>query len=307
MNYRHAYHAGNFADVLKHAALALVIAYMKRKPAPFRFIDTHAGRGAYPLATAEASRTGEWRQGIGRLIGPGVEPPPADVASRLQPYFTALAAAPGGALKIYPGSPLLAQRLLRDGDALIANEKHPDEARALRACLGRDRRVKVLELDGFMALRALLPPKERRGLVLIDPPFEAEDELAALIDGLAHGVARFRSGVYLAWYPIKDQRAIARFYAAVEALPARFLCVELRVACSETRRLEACGLLIANPPYTLRGDLEVLMPELTRRLGQDRFSAFRIAVLGASATGVGRPAPAVARAPESKRRKRSTL
>jgi 23S rRNA (adenine2030-N6)-methyltransferase len=306
MNYRHAYHAGNFADVLKHAVLALVIAYMKRKPQPFRIIDTHAGRGAYPLATAEAAKTGEWRQGIGRLIGPGIQPLPADVARRLLPYWTALAAAPGSALDVYPGSPLVAQRLMRDCDTLIANEKHPEERRALAAALGRDRRIKVLELDGFTALRALLPPKERRAVVLIDPPFEAEDEFAVLAEGLAQALARFRTGVYLAWYPIKDASAVRRFYAAIASLPVPYLLVELRIARSPTTRLEACGLLIANPPYTLRTDLALVLPELTRRLAQHPSAGFRIDALGTREASVGRLAAGAAGLRAFKPRKRPT-
>src|SRR3990170_5575144 len=163
MNYRHAYHAGNFADVLKHAVLALVIEHLKRKPAPFRVIDTHAGVGLYDLSGAEAATTGEWRDGIGRLFGAALAKP---VAELLAPYFSVVRQEnPSGRLERYPGSPLIARRLLRRGDRLIANELHPEDGDSLRRLFAGDPQTKVLALDGWVALKALLPPKERRGVV----------------------------------------------------------------------------------------------------------------------------------------------
>ena len=214
MNYRHAYHAGNFADVLKHVVLALVIDYLKRKDAPFRVIDTHAGIGRYALTSSEAAKTGEWRQGIGRLIGADAEQLPSEVAQAMAPYLDAVRAANApGELAVYPGSPLIARHLMRASDLLVANELHPEDAAALRATLGRDRRIKLITLDAWTALKSLLPPKERRGVVLIDPPFEEEGELARMVEGLDQALRRFRTGVYLAWYPIKDRKPIERFHA----------------------------------------------------------------------------------------------
>ena len=193
MNYRHAYHAGNFADVLKHLVLALVIDYMRRKEAPFRVIDTHAGCGRYALGSIQAGKTGEWRGGIGRLLGPDSKPLPPDVAKVMRPYLDAVRAEnPAPPLEVYPGSPLIARHLMREQDVLVANELHPEDHADLKSAIGRDRRVKLLALDGWVALKSLLPPKERRGVVLIDPPFEQEGEFDRLSGGVGRGLAALR-------------------------------------------------------------------------------------------------------------------
>jgi 23S rRNA (adenine2030-N6)-methyltransferase len=269
MNYRHAYHAGNFADVLKHAVLALVIDYLKRKEAPFRVIDTHAGAGSYELASEQAQKTGEWREGIGRLLGADAAPLPREVAERLRPYLDAVRRAnPGGGLHVYPGSPLLALGLMRPQDTLIANELHCEELASLEAAIGGDRRVKLMALDAWVALKALLPPKERRGVILIDPPFEEAGELDRMAAGLAQGLERFATGIYLAWYPIKDQKPIHGFHNALAGLGTRkLLRVELTIeSLSDPERLNGCGLVVVNPPYTLESDLAVVLPDLSRRL-----------------------------------------
>jgi len=278
MNYRHAYHAGNFADVLKHAVLALVIDYLKRKEPPFRVIDTHAGRGRYALTSKEAGKTGEWLSGIGRLLGPDAAPLPAEVEQVLAPYLKAVAAENGpGPLTAYPGSPLIAQNLMRAQDALVANELHPEERSQLEAALGRDRRAKVMGLDGWIALKSLLPPKERRGVVLIDPPFEQEGELARLADGLAEGLQRFATGIFVGWYPIKDLRPITRFRESLAGAPRPLLCIELMTRRpNDPERLNGCGLVVANPPFTLQSELEAVLPELTRRMGHDSDAQYHI-------------------------------
>jgi 23S rRNA (adenine2030-N6)-methyltransferase len=278
MNYRHAYHAGNFADVLKHAVLSLVIDYLKRKEAPFRVIDTHAGRGRYALTSKEAGKTGEWLGGIGRLLGPGAAPLPPKVDRLLAPYLAAVAAENGlGALTIYPGSPLIAQKLMRAKDVLVANELHPEERAELEAALGRDRRVKVMGLDGWIALKSLLPSKERRGVVLIDPPFEQEGELARLAEGLADGLQRFATGIFIAWYPIKDLRPIARFRDSLTSSPRPLLNIEFMTRRpNDAERLNGCGLMVANAPFTLQSDLELVLPELSERMSQGAGSAYHI-------------------------------
>jgi len=280
MNYRHAYHAGNFADVLKHLMLALAIDYMKRKEAPFRVIDTHAGCGRYVLGSVQATKTGEWRGGIGRLLGPGIRPLPADVAQAMAPYLDAVRAEnPAQQLAFYPGSPVIARRLMRERDVLVANELHPEDWADLKSSLGRDRRVKLLALDGWVALRSLLPPKERRGLVLIDPPFEEEGELARLSAGLAEALRRFETGVYLAWYPIKDLKPISVFHAALADMGGpELLRVELMIRDGRNApdRLNGCGLIVANPPYTLRERLAVVLPELTHRLAEGSGAHYRL-------------------------------
>jgi 23S rRNA (adenine2030-N6)-methyltransferase len=269
MNYRHAYHAGNFADVVKHIVLARVVDYLKRKPAPFRIVDTHAGSGRYALDSEAAAKTREWEGGIGRLLGPGAAVFPAPVAALIAPYLDAVRAENDGqGLRFYPGSPLIARRLMREHDALVLNELHPEEYARLKLAMGADRRVKVLALDGWLALKAQLPPKERRGIVLIDPPFEQDGELQRMADGLADGMRRFATGVYLAWYPIKDPRPIAKLHSAVAAIAGgRALRIELMLRRPvDPERLNGCGLLVTNAPHTLADELAVVLPEVARRL-----------------------------------------
>lgn len=287
MNYRHVYHAGNFADVLKHVVLSLVIEYLKQKPAPFRVVDTHAGVGLYDLSGLEAGKTGEWRDGIGRLVA--AEPPLA-VAELLKPYLGVVAelnaqahAGTSGVLTQYPGSPMLARRLLRAGDTLVANELHPEDAASLKALFARDSQVKVLGLDGWQALRATLPPKERRGVVLIDPPFEEAGELDRLVRGVSDAVARFATGTLLLWYPIKDPRSIAAFHRAVAGLGLPKLSyVELMLrAPADADRLNGTGLVMLNAPFKLQDQLAVLMPFLTGVLRQGAGASWRFATLTA--------------------------
>lgn len=269
MNYRHAYHAGNFADVVKHSVLALSLKLLAGKPKPLRVIDTHAGAGCYRLDADEARRTGEWSRGIGRLLGPSAPPLPAEMAALLMPYLDAVRAAnPVGRLDTYPGSPALALALLRPGDRLIANEPHPDDATSLRKCLRGDPRAKVMSRDGWQVLRALLPPKERRGLILIDPPFEEAGELDRLLDGLSEGVRRFSTGTYLLWLPIKEPGQVARFRRALERLGLeRLQWLEVRTEAGHaSERLVAMALVMLNPPFGLCEHLLQLLPFLAARL-----------------------------------------
>ena len=271
MNYRHAFHAGNFADVLKHAVLALVIEHLKRKPAAFRVIDTHAGRGLYRLDAPEAERTGEWRAGIGRLIGPEADAIPPAIEPLLDPYLGEVRRHnSGGALACYPGSPVLALGLMRPGDALIANELHPEDGRALKTALGHDARAKVLGIDAWQALKAVLPPKERRGVVLVDPPFEETGDLERLATGLAAAQRRFATGTYLLWFPVKDSAVMDRLRRALSSAGAdKLIVAELRVsALASAQKLAGSGLAIVNPPFTLADQLDLLLPFLSERLAQ---------------------------------------
>jgi 23S rRNA (adenine2030-N6)-methyltransferase len=266
MNYRHVYHAGNFADVLKHAVLALVIEHLKQKPSPFRVIDTHAGAGLYDLSGEEAQKTGEWKDGIGRLLGAKLPP---DIAEILEPYLAAVRQGqPDGAITHYPGSPVLARRLLRRGDVLAANEFHPEDRELLKAHFARDAQTKVLEIDAWMALKALLPPKERRGVVLIDPPFEKPGEFQRLIEGLQAAQRRFATGTVIVWYPVKDVRAVERFRRDAAALKGmKLYAAELVVGPVRTEgELMGTGLLIINPPFTLPAKMERLLPFLAQTL-----------------------------------------
>lgn len=287
MNYRHAFHAGNFADVLKHATLALVVEHLKRKPAPFRVVDTHAGAGSYDLSGPEARRTGEWRLGIARLVGPDAAPIPANVAGLLAPYLDCVRGLnPAAQIVAYPGSPSLVVSLLRPDDRLIASELHPEDGAHLVQAMGRDARVKVLSIDGWQALRANLPPKERRGVVLIDPPFEEPGELERLAQGLAQGVRRFATGTYILWFPIKDEASHARFRATLgEAGYDKLLLVELAVRSPDTTgRLTATGLAILNPPFQLDAQLRVLLPFLEKRLAQGPGSRHGFSAIGRTAS-----------------------
>jgi 23S rRNA (adenine2030-N6)-methyltransferase len=202
MNYRHAFHAGSFADVLKHAVLTRALLHLGDKAAAFRVIDTHAGAGRYDLHGAEAKRTGEWQGGIGKLFD---DPPGGEAGALLAPYLAVVRAEnAAGKLRYYPGSPLIARALCRPQDRMIFCEREPGARKALVARLGRDPRAKISELDGWTGLKALLPPPERRGLVLVDPPFEEPDELARLLAGLAEAHRRFAGGTYLLWYAMKE-------------------------------------------------------------------------------------------------------
>lgn len=278
MNYRHAYHAGNFADVLKHVVLSLVIEHLKTKPAPFRVIDTHAGRGRYDLGGTEAMKTGEWLDGIGRLTGSDAEPLPRDIEGLLGPYLKAVGPFQRDHAPVYPGSPALALALMRDQDRLVANELHSEDRAALQAEIGRDPRAKVLGLDGWQALKALLPPKERRGVILVDPPFEEPGEFERLVQGLEAAVARFATGVYLLWYPIKDTASVKSFRGrlAAKSYP-KLLSVELAIAGpGERDGLAATGVVILNPPFRLEAQLRIVVPFLAAKLGKGKGAGHQI-------------------------------
>lgn len=274
LNYRHAFHAGNHADVLKHAVLVRLILYLTRKPAPFRVIDTHAGPGLYDLGSDEAVRSPEWREGIARLMDAELT---GDEAALLAPYLDLVRAMNPGALVDYPGSPLIVRRLMRGQDALAALELHPADHAALAALFARDRQVKTTMLDGWLALKSQLPPRERRGLVLVDPPYEEAADWERLAAGLAAAHARFATGVYCLWYPLKAGAPVAALHRALRATGiARILVAELTVRDPAGPGLAGSGLVIVNPPYTLEGELGVMLPALSRVLAQDRHAAHRV-------------------------------
>ncbi|WP_375785244.1 23S rRNA (adenine(2030)-N(6))-methyltransferase RlmJ [Bradyrhizobium sp. Pha-3] len=281
MNYRHAFHAGSFADVIKHIVLVRMLTYLQEKQAPFRVIDTHAGAGLYDLTASEAQRGGEWLTGIARLMQARL----SDKALPLiGPYLDIVRAFnPRGELKAYPGSPLIARALLRPQDRLTACEIEPVARKQLIDALRRDAQARVVDLDGWMALPAFVPPNERRGLVLIDPPFEAKDEFERLASAFTEAFTKWPTGTYLLWYPVKTRRAtdeLARSVAAAAASsrPAgKCLRLEFSVAPQETGAgLVSTGLLIVNPPWTLAGELKIILPELERPLGQGGAGRFRL-------------------------------
>ena len=270
MNYRHGFHAGNFADVFKHAMLARILVYLMRKDAPLRYIDTHAGAGRYDLASDAATRSPEWRDGIGRVVKAR---PPVEVAALLRPYLDALGPCDDeGRPASYPGSPALAQTLLRPQDRIALCEAHPEERGELIAALGRDRRLSIVATDGYVALNAYVPPKERRGLVLIDPPFEEPNESARLEAALASALTKWPRGTYALWRPIKTPIEDARFLNAIAALGApNILRLEIDVGAvapgaHSPNPLSRTGLLIVNPPFELIAEARVLMPWLAQAL-----------------------------------------
>jgi 23S rRNA (adenine2030-N6)-methyltransferase len=272
MNYRHAFHAGNFADVVKHLIVTRIVEYLKLKDAAFRVIDTHAGIGRYDLTSDEAKRSPEWKDGIQRLFNKGL---PGDARQLAQPYLDAVRSEnkKGNALVAYPGSPLLVRKLLRPQDRLSTIELHPDDARTLAELFAGDIQVRVIELDGWLALGAHLPPKEKRGLVLVDPPFEEAGEFERLVEGLVKAHKRWPGGTYALWYPLKEPRDVNAFVTALKAtgIP-KMLRAELTIDTATTPpRLFGAGMIIVNPPFVLEEELRLLLPALARVLAeQDR-------------------------------------
>jgi 23S rRNA (adenine2030-N6)-methyltransferase len=269
MNYRHAFHAGGFADVVKHAVLALLIERLKQKDSAFRVIDTHAGTGLYDLASDKAVRWGEWQEGIGRLWQRDLDPA---LAALLAPLLEAVksANAPGDTLRFYPGSPWIARHLLRRQDRLTAVELHPEDAEALSALFAGDIQVRTITLDGWLAFGAFLPPKERRGLVLVDPPYEETDEFARLLDGFAKAHRHWPAGIYCLWYPVKDLIAVDRLRVQLAKSGIRRL---LRAELFVRERgaggtFNGTGLIVCNPPWQFAGTLTTLLDRLVPVLAQ---------------------------------------
>ncbi|MBM3558262.1 MAG: 23S rRNA (adenine(2030)-N(6))-methyltransferase RlmJ [Alphaproteobacteria bacterium] len=259
MNYRHAYHAGNFADVLKHVVLCLVVEHLKKKAKPFRAIDSHAGRGLYDLGGIEAGKTGEWREGIGRLLDR------ADAPAELAPYLDAVRVL--GAPRTYPGSPALLRHLLRPIDRMVFAELHPEDGAALRDFCADDPRITLRIEDGYRALGKSLPPPERRGVILIDPPFEFRDEFDRLIMALKDAHRRFAGGIYLLWYPIKPGWSTEAFHGELSQAGIRdMVAVEQTVRAQDPaapNRLLGSGLILVNPPFGLTRALdEIVLPYL---------------------------------------------
>jgi 23S rRNA (adenine2030-N6)-methyltransferase len=282
MNYRHAFHAGNFADVIKHIVLTRILLHLQEKTAAFRVVDTHAGAGVYDLTGEEATRGGEWLTGIARILQARFS---ENALPLIAPYLDIVRAFnPAGAqLKAYPGSPLISRALLRPQDRLTACEVEGGARKALIDALRRDAQARVVDLDGWTALPAFVPPNERRGLVLIDPPFEKKDEFERLASGFTEAFAKWPTGSYLLWYPVKSRRAtdeLARRVAqATEQAkpPGKCLRVEFSVApqTAETG-LTSAGLLVVNPPWTLAAELKTILPELEKPLGQGGAGRFRL-------------------------------
>ena len=277
MNYRHAYHAGNFADVLKHAVLFALLEALKAKPTPFCVIDTHAGSGCYALDGAEAGKTGEYKDGIARLLFPDLhqKSPAGPLPPLLRHWLDSVLALPGNedGLRLYPGSPLQAAAAMRENDSAQLCELHPEEAARLRELFHRDRRVHVHERNGYEALKALLPPKEKRGLVLIDPPYEAQEmEYRTIEQALKAALQRWPTGVYAVWYPIKLRSQVQPFLRWVQHSGVkRALRAELLVRPDDSPlRLNGSGMVVLNAPWKLDDALREPLRALGRLLSQER-------------------------------------
>jgi 23S rRNA (adenine2030-N6)-methyltransferase len=281
MNYRHAFHAGGFADVIKHIVLVRILSYLQEKPAAFRVIDTHAGAGVYDLTADEGRRGGEWLTGIARVMQARFS---EKTAPLVKPYLDIVRAFnPARELASYPGSPLIARALLRPQDRMTACEVEPKARKRLIDALRRDTQARVVDLDGWLALPAFVPPKERRGLVLIDPPYEQKDEFDRLAVGFSEAFAKWPTGSFMLWYPVKSRRAtdtlVRHVTEAVGAGPSPGKCLRLEFSVAPQAiggALASAGLLIVNPPWTLIGELKAILPELEKPLGQGGAGRFRL-------------------------------
>lgn len=280
MNYRHAFHAGGFADVLKHIVLVRILTYLHEKPSAFRVIDTHAGAGLYDLTGHEASSTGEWLTGIARVMQARFS---ETALPLILPYLDLVRSFnPTRELTAYPGSPLLARKLLRAQDSLVACEVEPLARKQLIANLRRDPQARVVDLDGWVGLPAFVPPKERRGLVLIDPPFERKDEFDRMANGFDQAFTKWPTGIFALWYPVKSRRStdtLAQFVGGRVAAAGAGKCLRLEFSVAPAAgdgKLISTGLLVVNPPWKLMAELKAILPGLEKPLGQGGAGRFRL-------------------------------
>jgi 23S rRNA (adenine2030-N6)-methyltransferase len=268
MNYRHAFHAGGFVDVMKHIILTRLIEYLKLKPGAFRVIDTHAGIGRYSLTGDEAKRSPEWMDGIAKLLKAELAAKPKAL---IQPYLDVVESEnQNGTLARYPGSPLVARKLFRPQDRLSALELHPKDARELGKHFEGDVQARITALDGWLALNAYVPPKEKRGLVLVDPPFEEPGEWERLVEGLSKAHKKWATGLYALWYPLKEPREVNAFVSALKATGiTKMLRAELLVERAVAGKLYGSGMILVNPPYVLEDELKTILPALVKALGRE--------------------------------------
>lgn len=282
MNYRHSFHAGNFADVFKHTVLISLIQAIARKETPFCFLDTHAGSGYCDLLAGDAQKTKEFESGICKILQQ------FDAPELIKTYLHCVEAAntafntTPSPLRYYPGSPLIAKHFLRPQDRMILSELDPKAHQVLKKHFARDKQVSVQLIDGYQALKAFLPPKERRGLILIDPPYERANELNELVTTLPPLVSRFATGVYAIWYPIKDKITIEKFYAKLkDAIKHPMLAIELSIYPENNPQyLNGSGMLIINPPWQLSEQVNAYLPWLWRQLSVKNQGQYRIVEIG---------------------------
>ena len=278
MNYRHIYHAGNFADCLKHTVFSRIITYMQRKDKAFRIVDTHAGPGIYDLSSEEAQKTGEWQDGIGRLLQAEWSKKAKEL---LEPYFSAVQAYnTDDKLQHYPGSPMLARHLMRQQDRLTLNELHPEDFKSLAKHFAGDIQVKTQEISGWSGLKSNLPPKEKRGILLVDPAFEEKGDFFRMVRGAGEALERFSTGTMCFWYPIKHGLEMKEFNLDMVNVVGHpnTIVTELWVKDGE-KSLNGSGMVIVNPPFTLINELRIILPEMAKILSQGDDSGWRVNML----------------------------
>lgn len=263
MNYRHLYHAGNFADVLKHSILCAVLLHLRRKETPFAVLDTHAGIGQYDLSSEQAQKTGEYQDGIARLLG-------KETPEFFHPLLEMIASLNPEGLRLYPGSPVIARHFLRPQDRLLLAELHPEDAAALKRRFQGDAQTAVHHRDGYEAMKALLPFPEKRGLALIDPPYESPQEYDTILTALRGAYERFRQGIFAIWYPVKQTREHERFHRALEGeMIPKILAVEMTLGAPSPGKLAGTGMILINPPWGLEEQLRGALPALPKLLGKE--------------------------------------
>lgn len=281
MNYRHAYHAGNFADVTKHIILTALFSCLSRKETPFCYIDTHAGIGSYDLTSEFTTKTKEYENGIEKIIHH--ENPPPIIQHYLECVHNInnrLSGENYASLQYYPGSPMIARQLARPHDRIIACELHPEDYQQLKNTFNGDKQVAVHHLDGFLSLKAFLPPQERRGMVLIDPPYENPDEFTRILHSLSVALKRWNTGIYAIWYPIKEKKQVETFYRAIKTnINQPVFAIELTIYPDLPNHLNGSGMVIINPPFQFDEVIAQNLPWLWNALSinnQGAFNAFML-------------------------------
>jgi 23S rRNA (adenine2030-N6)-methyltransferase len=263
MNYRHCYHAGNFADVLKHVILVVLLQALQRKETPFCFMDTHAGIGLYELQSIEAQKKQEYDNGIGKLFSLDAQQFP----SELQTYLSIVKKYNSNQLDFYPGSPLIAENVLRSQDHMILCELHPEDVQTLKDNFKGSKNTSIHHNDAYLSMKAFLPPSVKRGLVLIDPPFEVTDEFTQIFTALQRAIKHWRGGHFMVWYPIKNKKAVDAFYKDIQSLGVEHLIVEISLnAVIDEGKLSSTGIIIINPPWQSKETIETLLPILSNTL-----------------------------------------
>ncbi len=263
LSYRHSFHAGNHADVVKHIVQSLILDALKQKETPFVYHDTHSGVGRYDLTHEWSEKTGEYKQGIARIWQQ------ADIPAEVQSYLDAVAQLNNGdTLRYYPGSPRVARALIREQDRMVLTELHPSDFPLLEQEFLRDRQVKIFKEDGFSRLKASLPPKERRGLVLIDPPYELAREYRDVVTAIAQSHKRWATGIYAIWYPVVNRCDIEDMLEGLQGLGIRkILQIELGVSPDTTERgMTASGMIVINPPWKLESQMQTVLPFLKQAI-----------------------------------------